>query len=122
MIKQTRGGDLSVVDQLVQPGNKLRIGYLSFDFRNHPMGHLTLGLLRDTDRSKFVVSAYQYGNDDKSKQRERLVAAADIFRDVRTMTDFHAAAIIAEPIDNGGDGVPLTFSYCVTAHFPYYKK
>ena len=77
--------------------HKLRIGYLSFDFRNHPMGYLTLGLLRDTNRSLFVVTAYQYGVNDKSKQRERLVAAADTFRDVRTSTDFHAAAVMAEP-------------------------
>ncbi len=90
------------VDRLVQPGDKLRIGYLSFDFRNHPMGHLTLGLLRDTDRSKFVVTAYHYGNNDHSRQRARLVQAADQFRDIRTLTDFHAAALLAEPVERGG--------------------
>ena len=41
-----------------QPGQRLRLGYLSADFRNHAMGNLIHGLFAQHDRSRFEVFAY----------------------------------------------------------------
>ena len=39
-------------------GRRLRIGYLSADFRNHPMGNLLHGVFSQHDRRRFEVFAY----------------------------------------------------------------
>lgn len=41
-----------------QPGERLRIGYLSADFRNHAMGNLLHGVFSQHDRQRFEVFAY----------------------------------------------------------------
>lgn len=64
-------------------GGRLRIGYLSGDFRDHPVGHLVPGLFELHDRSVFEVFAYSYGPDDGSVYRRRLAAGADRFVDIR---------------------------------------
>lgn len=70
---------------------KLVIGYLSRDFRNHPVGHLVYNLFRHHDRNRFVVHAYSYGADDGSCYRQRVVADCDQFSDLRTSSDDDAA-------------------------------
>jgi predicted O-linked N-acetylglucosamine transferase (SPINDLY family) len=42
-------------------GNRLRVGYLSRDFREHPTGRLMAGLFEESDRSRFDLYAYSYG-------------------------------------------------------------
>ena len=63
---------------------KLRIGYASGTFHNHPGAHLAAGLFELHDRSRFEVFAYSFGIDDGSEYRRRLTAAFDRFVDVRT--------------------------------------
>ena len=65
-------------------GAKLRIGYASGTFHNHPGAHLAAGLFELHDRSRFEVFAYSFGIDDGSEYRRRLAAAFDRFVDVRT--------------------------------------
>jgi predicted O-linked N-acetylglucosamine transferase (SPINDLY family) len=60
---------------------KLRIGYASGTFSNHPGAHLAAGLFERHDRSRFEVVAYSFGADDGSEQRRRLAAAFDRFVD-----------------------------------------
>jgi len=62
---------------------KLRIGYASGTFHNHPGAHLAAGLFELHDRSRFEVFAYSFGIDDGSEYRRRLTAAFDRFVDVR---------------------------------------
>jgi tetratricopeptide (TPR) repeat protein len=40
---------------------RIRVGYYSFDFRNHPVAHLTAELFARHDRKDFEVFAYSYG-------------------------------------------------------------
>ncbi len=40
------------------PGGKIRVGYLSGDFRNHVMGHMALEILSRHDRSSFEVYGF----------------------------------------------------------------
>ncbi len=79
---------------------KLKIGYLSADFRLHPLAFLITELIESHDRSQFEVIAYSYGLDDKTPNRKRLEKAFDRFYDIRHLNDIEAAKNInADNID-----------------------
>jgi predicted O-linked N-acetylglucosamine transferase (SPINDLY family) len=79
---------------------KLKIGYLSADFRLHPLAFLITELIENHDKSQFETHAYSYGVDDKTPARKRLVAAFDHFHDIRLLNDVEAASkIYADKID-----------------------
>ena len=82
-------------------GNKkLRIGYYSYDFRNHPVAHLTARLFELHDQSKYEIYAYSYGPDDGSKVRERIKVNAKEFIDVKDLSVIDTAnRIAADEID-----------------------
>ncbi|HEX3535756.1 MAG TPA: tetratricopeptide repeat protein [Stellaceae bacterium] len=93
---------------------RIRLGYLSQDFREHPVAHLLAELIERHDRSAFEVAAYSYGPDDGSDIRRRLVAAFDRFVDITGIGDAAAAERIhANGIDilidlNAYSGRPRT--------------
>ena len=72
-------------------GDKLRLGYLSGDFRLHPLAFLISELIELHDRSRFEVFAYSYAVDDNSAQRTRLQHAFDHFIDISPMSLIEAA-------------------------------
>jgi len=79
---------------------KLRIGYLSGDFRLHPLAFLATELFELHDRAAFDIYAYSYGADDQTETRKRLENAFDHFIDIRAMSLHEAAARIhADGID-----------------------
>src|SRR6185369_9257084 len=79
---------------------KLRIGYFSGDFREHPVANLTAELFELHDRARFDVFAYSVGLDDASPVRARLMRAFDRFTDLRTTTIGDAAdGIAADGVD-----------------------
>ncbi len=81
-------------------GSRLRIGYLSNDFRDHPSGRLVVGLIEAHDRSKVDVFGYSYGAAHDSPLRRRIAAAFDHWRDLQFMSDADIArAIRADRID-----------------------
>tara|TARA_Y100001934_G_scaffold281906_1_gene393347 strand:- start:1787 stop:3718 length:1932 start_codon:yes stop_codon:yes gene_type:complete len=73
---------------------RVRLGYLSADFRDHAIGHLIAGMFDKHDRSRFEVFAYSHGEDDESDFRRRVVASADQFIDIQELSDEAAAARI----------------------------
>ena len=76
--------------------HKIRIAYLSGDFRRHPVGYGIVGLLEEHDRVRFEVHAVSYGPDDGSELRTRTAAAVDRFHDVGERADRDTAALINE--------------------------
>jgi protein O-GlcNAc transferase len=97
----------------VQPraGERIRLGYLSADFRQHPVGFLIGGLIERHDHRRFEVVGYSCGPDDGSAMRARLAGAFDRFVDVRVMSD----PLAAERIN--GDGVDILIDLTgYTAH------
>lgn len=70
---------------------KLRIGYVSMDFRSHPMAYLMMDVLKKHDRGRFEVYAYSYGPPDDSPERRQFMESADHFIDVQNLTDAEAA-------------------------------
>jgi predicted O-linked N-acetylglucosamine transferase (SPINDLY family) len=77
------------------PGARLRIAYLSGDFRDHAVSHLTQGMFALHDRGAFEVFAYSYGADDGSSYRSRIRAECEHFVDVRTLSTAELARRIA---------------------------
>jgi len=67
--------------------NRLRIGYLSPDFRDHAVGHLVCPVLAGHDRRRFEVHAYGWGPPDSSGTRERITTFCDRFHAVDDLTD-----------------------------------
>ncbi len=74
---------------------RLRIGYLSSDFREHAMGHLMVDALETHDRSRFAVTAYSTGTDDGSPLRRRFEQGIERFVDLYRHGDADAAQVIA---------------------------
>ena len=66
---------------------RLRVGYLSADFRVHPVAFLTMGLIEAHDRSFCEVYGFSASADDGSLERKRLGAAFDHFIDVATLSE-----------------------------------
>jgi len=58
---------------------KLRIGYLSNDYRDHATASLMSELIERHDRSRFEIVGYCYSHDDGSAFRQRLQLAFDRF-------------------------------------------
>lgn len=84
----------------LRPADRIRVGYLSLHFHEHPMAYMHVNLFERLDRSTFEVVALSYGQDDKSAMRARLVKAFDRFIDIGKLNDLEAAQLIQrEQID-----------------------
>lgn len=70
---------------------KIRIGYLSADFRLHPLAFLISELIELHDRNKFEIFAFSFGINDQSSARARLEKAFDQFHDIRLLSEVEAA-------------------------------
>jgi predicted O-linked N-acetylglucosamine transferase (SPINDLY family) len=66
-----------------QRSPKIRIGYFSCNFDEHPLAALTAELFETHDRSQFEISAFSFGAPSQSPMRQRLERAFDRFLDVR---------------------------------------
>jgi predicted O-linked N-acetylglucosamine transferase (SPINDLY family) len=76
--------------------DRIRIAYLSSEFRRHPVGEAMVGVLERHDRSRFETIGVSIGPDDGSEVRGRIIKAVDQFHDIRTKSDLEAAALIRE--------------------------
>jgi tetratricopeptide (TPR) repeat protein len=75
-------------------GGKLRVAYLSADFRKHATAYRIAELIELHDRSRFEIVGISFGPDDKSGIRGRLVAGSDRFHDVRGLSDSEVATFV----------------------------
>lgn len=77
-------------------GQRIRIGYLSSDFQEHPAAYLVTELLECHDRSRFEIYAYSHGPRDSGPMRQRIINAVDHFVDIAWEADDQAIARIRE--------------------------
>jgi predicted O-linked N-acetylglucosamine transferase (SPINDLY family) len=63
---------------------RIRLGYLSSDFRQHAMAYVMAELFELHDRRRFEVTGISYGPDDRSPLRKRIERAFDRFLDLRS--------------------------------------
>jgi protein O-GlcNAc transferase len=61
--------------------DKIRVAYLSADFRQHPVAYLTVGMFEAHDRSRFETFGVSIGPNDGSDMRGRLERCFDHFMD-----------------------------------------
>jgi len=61
---------------------KIRVGYFSADFHEHPVSYLTAELFELHDRSKFEVYGFSFGGNPNDLMRKRLASSFDHFLDV----------------------------------------
>ena len=73
---------------------KLRVGFVSADFRTHATSMLLVQTLERLPRGRFEVHLYSHGKDDGTALRRRMEAAADAFVDTSTMNAEEQAARI----------------------------
>lgn len=86
----------SVAASMPEAGRRLRVGYITSDFYEHPVGYLLAEVLELHDRERFEIFAYSYGPDDGSATRKRYEAAAEHFVDIARTADDVAYRRIAD--------------------------
>ena len=76
--------------------DKIRIAYISTDFRAHAVAFLIVGCFEHHDKKRFETTAISLHPDDGSETRKRIETAFDRFIDVQTMSDADVAAMMRE--------------------------
>ncbi len=75
---------------------KLRLGYVSGEFRHQATAILIAQLFELHDKSQFEIYAFDNGWDDGSHLRRRMQAAFDAMLDISGLTDAQAAAAVIQ--------------------------
>ncbi len=81
-------GNLHTVHGVSQPrkSSKIRIGYFSMDFREHPVAYLLAELIELHNRNEFEVYGFSIGADTADFMRKRLEMSFDELFDVEGST------------------------------------
>ena len=78
---------LPIAFKPVQKPTRLRIGYFSSDFCEHPVSYLIAQMLELHDREHFEVYAYSFYPGKIDKMYEHIENVVDVFHDVRKLND-----------------------------------
>jgi predicted O-linked N-acetylglucosamine transferase (SPINDLY family) len=76
--------------------DRIRVAYLSADFREHPVTHLTMGLFEQHDKSRFEVTGISFGPDQDTPTRRRLKGVLERFEDVADKSDQEIAELLRQ--------------------------
>lgn len=76
--------------------DKIRVAYISADFRDHAVARLVAGLFEHHDRSRFETTGVSLVADDGSAMRKRLKGAFDRFIDADRQSDEHIATLLRQ--------------------------
>jgi protein O-GlcNAc transferase len=102
-------GNRPQLDRIAQ-GNardKIRIGYFSMDFHNHPVAYLIVELIEIHNRATFEVYGFSFGTNKRGGMRQRIEEAFDKFFDVENLSSIDIARLSRQleidiAIDLGG--------------------
>jgi protein O-GlcNAc transferase len=89
-------GDRASVSGARARHEKLRIAYVSADFREHPVAQLMAGIFEAHDRDRFETVAISLRPQDGSATAKRIRDAFSRFVDVTANTDAEAASLMRE--------------------------
>ena len=100
-LKLTSGimAELFPLDTSLEPiarrteSDRIRVGYYSSDFGEHPVSYLIAELIELHDRSRFDVVGFYYGPPRSDPMHKRLVASFDRFVDIRGSSDREIARL-----------------------------
>jgi len=74
--------------------NKIRIGYMSSDFKLHPLYFLIRDVIKYHDRDIFDIYAYDASPNEKTNERTKLISLFDHYRDISITNDGDAVTLI----------------------------
>ena len=74
--------------------NKVRIGYLSSDFKLHPLYFLIRDVIKYHNRDIFEIYAYDASPHENTNERKTLVKLFDYYRDISSLNDEKAVSLI----------------------------
>ncbi len=74
---------------------RIRIGYLSTDFREHVVGFLMAGVFEHHDKSRFETVGLSLAPHDSRATQSRIMAALDRMVDLHEVSDAAAASLIS---------------------------
>ncbi|MEZ0224057.1 MAG: tetratricopeptide repeat protein [Alphaproteobacteria bacterium] len=80
---------------------RIRVGYVSPDFRDHSVGQLSMPLYRLHDRTRFEIHCYSLKKDTRDPVQQEIAARCDHWHDVAHLS----AAAIAQKIH--ADGIDI---------------
>jgi len=75
---------------------KVRVGYFSMDFREHPVAHLIAEVIETHDRSKFEIFGFSFGPNTQDPMRRRMEGAFDEFLEVEHLGELDIARLSRE--------------------------
>lgn len=75
---------------------RVRVGYFSADFHDHPVGRVLAEILEARDTARFEVFGFSFGPDTQDGTRKRIGAAVDKLIAVQGMSDIAAARLARE--------------------------
>lgn len=84
---------------------RLRLGFISPAFRDHPSAYLIRNTFRNHDRARFSVTAYCIGVDDGSEVRHDIINGCDRFVSLAGLSDGEAAQHIYD------DGINILIQF-----------
>ncbi len=76
--------------------DRIRLAYVSADFRAHPTSYLLAGAVEHHDKRRFETVAISFGPDDESETRGRIMRAFQRFVDVRRESAAGIARLMRE--------------------------
>lgn len=76
--------------------DKIRVAYVSADFRDHPVAFLIAGLIEGHARESFEVIGISLRPEERSEMGQRMKQAFDRFIDVSKMTNHEIAQLIRQ--------------------------
>jgi len=101
---------LGVISKLPRK-EKIKLAFLSADFKEHPTGYNFVGFFENIDRDKFEVIAVSFLNITDSPLSRRLVAAFDVFKIVDKLSDTEVCKwILDQKVDIAIDMMGPTLS------------
>jgi protein O-GlcNAc transferase len=77
---------------------KIKIGYFSADFKDHPVATLTAELYELHDRSQFEIHAFSFGPDTNDEMNLRIKDGVDYFHEVQHKSE-EDIALLARSIE-----------------------
>lgn len=80
----------------IKKNEKIKLGYFSPDFRDHPILHLTREIFQFHNKSKFEIYAFSFGPKEEYENLEEVKGFFTKFIDIRNMSDQEVANLSQE--------------------------
>jgi protein O-GlcNAc transferase len=74
--------------------DRIKVGYVSSDFRDHPTAHLIAGMIETHDRSRYAITGISTAISSEGAMRDRISSGCETFVEAGAMSDGEIAQYI----------------------------